>query len=50
MAEKTRKNDCSNRLVFITTVESEAVDVELPVVATYNDSLLASQILKNRCP
>jgi hypothetical protein len=24
--------------------------VELPVVATYNDSLLASQILKNRCP
>ena len=47
------KNDSSYRFVFIPTAfiddESEAVDVELPMVTADNDGMLPSQILKTGC-
>ena len=47
------KNDSSYWFVFIPTAfindESEAVDVELPMVTADNDGTLASQILKTGC-
>lgn len=45
-----RKHNSSYRSVCISATfiddESEAINVELPMVSTYNDGLLASQILK----